>query len=89
MIIIQRVIRGRNSLWAQNEDLYWLTPWDGEITLQVFIFGFFLTGQVFIGQFIMPLILSILPLTHPINIQTQALLVISSYFLVAFGVLTD
>ncbi|CCH67475.1 Abortive infection protein [Richelia intracellularis HH01] len=88
VIIIQRVIRGRNSLWAQNEDLYWLTPWDGEITLQVFIFGFFLTGQVFIGQFIMPLILSILPLTHPINIQTQALLVISSYFLVAFGVLT-
>lgn len=88
VIIVQRITQGENSLWAKNEDLYWLTPWDGETTLQVFIFGFFLTGQILIGQFIMPLLLSILPLTHPINIQTQALLVISSYFLVACGVLT-
>ena len=87
VLIVQRLIQRENSLWEKNGDLPWKTPWDGEIILQVFIFGFFFTGQILIGQFVMPLLLSILPLTRPINVQTQAFLVLFSYLLVAFAVL--
>ncbi len=88
VLIIQRIFQGKNSLWAKNGNLSWSTPWDSETILQVFIFGFFFGGQIVIGQFVMPLLLYILPITRPVNIQTQAFLLLLSYLLVALGALT-
>jgi len=77
----QRLIKGKESLLAQNEDLVWNTPWDGETILQVFIFGFFFMGQLFI-----PLLLSVLPLDRSqTDVRVQAFNVLISYTLVAFG----
>ncbi|MDJ0799070.1 MAG: type II CAAX endopeptidase family protein [Calothrix sp. MO_167.B12] len=84
VLLIQRIVQGKNSLWAKNEELSWSTPWDGETILQVFIFGFFC-----VGQFVIPLLLGVLPIASLVtNIQTQAFLVLFSYLLVAFGTLT-
>ncbi len=88
VLLIQRIFQGKNSLWAQNEDLSWTTPWDSEVILQVFVFGFFFGGQILIGQFVMPLLSHILPITRPVNIQTQAFLLLFSYLLVASGAVT-
>ncbi len=77
----QRLIKGKESLLAQNEDLVWNTPWDGETILEVFIFGFFFMGQLFI-----PLLLSVLPLDRSqTDVRVQAFNVLISYTLVAFG----
>lgn len=77
----QRLIKGKNSLLAQNGDLAWSTPWDGETILQVFVIGFF-----FMGQFIVPLLLQLLPIPRPApNVRVQALYVLISYALVASG----
>jgi len=88
VLLIQRIFQGKNSLWAKNAGLSWTTPWDGEVTLQVFIFGFFFGGQIVIGQIVMPLLLSILPINRPVDIQTQAFLLLFSYLLVSSGALT-
>jgi uncharacterized protein len=85
-LIIQRVWKGRESLLAQNGELTWSTPWDGETILQVFVIGFFLMGQLLIPV-ALRLMFSILPIPRPTggNIRLQALYVLVSYLLVAAG----
>ncbi len=81
ILIAQRLWKGKESILAQNSELTWSTPWDGETILQVFVIGFFLMGQLLI-----PLAFSILPLPRPTgNIRFQALYVLVSYLLVAAG----
>jgi membrane protease YdiL (CAAX protease family) len=82
-LFIQRLLKGKESLLAQNGELLWTTPWDGETILQVFVVGFFFMGQVFV-----PLLLSILPIPRPVtDVRLQAVSVLVSYFLVAAGAL--
>lgn len=59
-LIGQRVVKGKASLLGQNADTGWSVPWDGETILQVFVVGFFFMGQVLI-----PIILSLLPIPRP------------------------
>ncbi len=46
-LFAQRLLKGKASLLAQNADIPWSTPWDGETILQVFVVGFFLHGANF------------------------------------------
>ncbi|MBD2451289.1 CPBP family intramembrane metalloprotease [Nostoc sp. FACHB-152] len=83
-LFIQLLLKGKESLIAQNGDLVWSTPWDAETIIQVFVVGFFFMGQVFV-----PLLLSVLPIPRPItDVRLQAVSVLISYFLVAAGALS-
>ncbi|MEA5604250.1 type II CAAX endopeptidase family protein [Nostoc sp. UHCC 0252] len=83
LLFAQRLLKGKTSLLAQNADVPWSTPWDGETILQVFIVGFFFMGQIFV-----PLLLSLLPIPRPVgDVRLQAFYVLVSYFLVASGAL--
>jgi uncharacterized protein len=80
----QRLLKGRESILAQNGEKPWSTPWNVETILQVFVLGFFLMGQLFI-----PELLSILPIPRSTgNARVQAFSVLVSYLLVAFGALS-
>lgn len=46
VIVVQHVLKGPESLLAQNGSLAWETPWNWEIIWQVLIVGFFLVGQL-------------------------------------------
>jgi uncharacterized protein len=82
-LFAQRLLKGKTSLLAQNADVPWSTPWDGETILQVFIVGFFFMGQIFV-----PLLLSLLPIPRPAgDVRLQAFYVLVSYLLVASGAL--
>lgn len=83
-LIGQRLIKGKAALLAQNGDRSWTTPWDAETILQVFVVGFFL-----LGQFLIPVLLSLLPIPHPVaNVRIQAVYVLVSYLLLALGALS-
>ncbi|MFN6571487.1 type II CAAX endopeptidase family protein [Dendronalium sp. ChiSLP03b] len=83
-LIAQRLLKGKAALLAQNGDVPWSTPWDGEMIVQVFVLGFFFMGQVFV-----PLILSLIPIPRPVgNVRIQAVFVLISYLLVASGALS-
>ncbi|MEH2065766.1 MAG: type II CAAX endopeptidase family protein [Nostoc sp.] len=83
LLFAQRLLKGKASLLAQNADVPWSTPWDGETVLQVFIIGFFFMGQIFV-----PLVISLLPIPRPIvDVRLQAFSVLVSYLLVALGAL--
>ncbi|MEH1836889.1 MAG: type II CAAX endopeptidase family protein [Nostoc sp.] len=82
-LFAQRLLKGKASLLAQNADVLWSTPWDGETILQVFVLGFFFMGQLFV-----PLVISLLPIERPIiDVRLQAFSVLISYLLVASGAL--
>jgi uncharacterized protein len=82
-VLGQRLVKGKAALLAQNDDVPWTTPWDGETIIQVFVLGFFLMGQVFI-----PLVFSLLPIQIPSgDVQLQALSVFIRYLLVASAAL--
>ncbi|QKQ74552.1 CPBP family intramembrane glutamic endopeptidase [Nostoc sp. TCL240-02] len=84
LLFAQRLLKGKASLLAQNADVPWSTPWDGETVLQVFIVGFFFMGQIFV-----PLVISVLPIPRPIvDVRLQAFSVLVSYLLVALGALS-
>ena len=83
LLFAQRLFKGKTSLLAQNADVLWSTPWDGETILQVFIVGFFFMGQIFV-----PLLLSRLPIPRPAgDVRLQAFYVLVSYLLLASGAL--
>ncbi|MEA5552866.1 type II CAAX endopeptidase family protein [Anabaena cylindrica UHCC 0172] len=83
-LLIQRLLKGKESILAENSDKPWITPWNAEIILQVFVLGFFLMGQLFI-----PAILNTLPIPRRTgNARVQAFSVLVSYLLVAFGALS-
>lgn len=84
VLLIQRLLKGRESILATNSDLIWETPWNWEIIIQVFVLGFFLMGQLFI-----PELLAILPIPrHTGNVRIEAFSVLISYLMVAFGALS-
>ncbi|MEH2163922.1 MAG: CPBP family glutamic-type intramembrane protease [Nostoc sp.] len=83
LLFAQRLLKGKASLLAQNADIPWSTPWDGETILQVFVVGFFFMGQIFV-----PLVLSLIPIPRPVaDVRFQAFYVLVSYLLVASGAL--
>jgi membrane protease YdiL (CAAX protease family) len=45
---VQFLLKGKDSILAKNTDVTWLTPWDTETVIQVFVVGFFLVGQLVI-----------------------------------------
>ncbi len=80
-LVSQRLLKGKESLLAQNGDVIWSTPWTGETVWQVFIIGFFLMGQILV-----PLVFSLFQLKPAgSNVRIQAFYVLASYLLVAFG----
>lgn len=80
-LLVQRLIQGKKSLLADNEHVSWSTPWDAEIIWQVFILGFF-----FVGQFIVPVLFSLLPIQPlTLDVRGKAFYVLLTYLLVAFG----
>lgn len=87
-LLIQRVIKGKDSLLARNENLSWTTPWDGETILQVFVAGFFLM-QILVSVLILPITLKLLNLdTTNFDVRSKALLVFVNYLLVAAAALS-
>jgi membrane protease YdiL (CAAX protease family) len=80
-LVGQRLVKGKAAILAQNSDVKWLTPWDGETILQVFVVGFF-----FMGQILVPLLLPLLSISRPAgSVRMQAFTVLVSYLLVAAG----
>jgi len=80
-LVSQRLVKGKESLLAHNEDATWSTPWTGETVWQVFIVGFFLMGQL-----IVPLVFSLLNV-RPISagVRIQAFYILINYLLLALG----
>lgn len=71
----QRLVKGKVSLLAQNEDTPWSTPWNAETVWQVFILGFFLMGQILV-----PLAFSLLQVKPAgSDVRAQAFYVLASY----------
>jgi hypothetical protein len=87
-LIIQRFIKGKDALLAQNANITWSSPWDGETILQVFVVGFFLVGKV-VAEFIIPVLVLSLSIPRPLtDARIQALLVLVSYIFVTAGTLS-
>ncbi|BAZ79851.1 CPBP family glutamic-type intramembrane protease [Sphaerospermopsis kisseleviana CS-549] len=83
-LIIQLLLKGRESILATNAQKPWSTPWNVETILQVFVLGFFLMGQLFI-----PELLTLLPISRSSdNVRVQAFSVLVSYVMVALGALS-
>ena len=77
----QWIIKRKEALLARNAEVRWITPWDGETILQVFVVGFFLMGQLLI-----PLAWQFLPLPSPDgNVRLEALYILLRYVLLASG----
>ncbi|MBR8837292.1 MAG: CPBP family intramembrane metalloprotease [Stigonema ocellatum SAG 48.90 = DSM 106950] len=86
-LVGQRLLKGKESLLAENADLGWSTPWNGETILQVFVLGFFLMGQILV-PLLFSLVFSFLPIPRPAdNVRIQAFYVLVSYLVVASGAL--
>ncbi|WP_026732987.1 CPBP family intramembrane glutamic endopeptidase [Fischerella sp. PCC 9605] len=83
-LITQRIFKGKQeALLAQNANVGWSVPWDGETVLQVFVLGFFFMGQVLI-----PVLVALLPIPRPVSdLRIQAFYVFFTYILVALGAL--
>lgn len=83
-LLVQRLLKGKDSILAGNSTLAWTTPWDVETIVQVFVGGFF-----FMGQILVPLAFSLLPLPRAGgNIRFQAVYILVSYILLAAGALS-
>jgi membrane protease YdiL (CAAX protease family) len=80
-LVGQRLVKGKDSLLGQNENLPWSTPWDAETIWQVFVVGFFLMGQILV-----PLAFFLLKVkASTFDVRGQSLYVLASYVLVALG----
>lgn len=80
-LVGQRLVKGKDSLLGQNENLAWSTPWNAETIWQVFVVGFFCIGQI-----IVPLALFLLHVKpSSFDVRSQSLYVLASYVLVALG----
>ncbi|MBV9389335.1 MAG: CPBP family intramembrane metalloprotease [Chroococcidiopsidaceae cyanobacterium CP_BM_ER_R8_30] len=78
-LVSQRLLQGKQSLLAQNGDVAWVTPWNGETVWQVFIFGFFLIGQILTPLFLLQL------KPAGADMRTQAFYILVSYLFLALG----
>ncbi len=83
-LLVNRLTKGKESVFSQNGEVVWSTPWDWEIVWQVFIVGFFLMGQI-----IVPLIFSALQLKPGVaSVRVQALYTLATYLFLALGAIT-
>jgi uncharacterized protein len=79
-LIIQRFVKPETAVIATNSQTKWDTPWDWEITWQVLIVGFF-----FVGQFVLPIIISLAGINPGNSLRFKALYVLGTYVLMAVG----
>ena len=80
-LVIQLLLKKENAILATNNNKVWHTPWDGEITWQVLIVGFF-----FVGQFVLPLLLGIVGFNIAgAALRIKALYILFTYILMAIG----
>lgn len=78
-LLVQRGLRGKQSILALNGDTPWETPWDWETIWQVLIVGFFLAGQV-----VAPLLVGALGLSFSaFGTRAKAVYALSYYLLMA------
>ncbi|OLP18074.1 abortive phage infection protein [Leptolyngbya sp. 'hensonii'] len=85
-LLIQWVTQGKESLLGRYGDQPWTTPWSGETIWQVFIVGFFLTGQILVPYLILPIVLKLLNLEPAtFDERTRAFSILLSYALLALG----
>ncbi len=81
VLVIQLWLKKENSILATNRNKTWNTPWDGEITWQVLIVGFF-----FIGQFMLPFLLGIVGFNvASAGLRVKALYILFTYILMAIA----
>jgi len=75
----QWFLKREDSLLTKPHSEPWRTPWDGEIIWQVLILGF-----LFLGQVLLPFVISLLPLNlAQLGLKGKALYVFASYLLLA------
>ncbi|MBD2313971.1 CPBP family intramembrane metalloprotease [Desertifilum sp. FACHB-1129] len=85
-IAVQRLLKGKQSLWAKNQDHQWLVPWDWEIILQVLVGGFFFVGQILIGRLILPIAFALFQINPAAaGARAQAFYILVSYLLLTLG----
>jgi membrane protease YdiL (CAAX protease family) len=84
-LLLQRLLKGKDALLAQNANTGWETPWNGETIWQVLVVGFF-----FVGQILVPLsliftnqLLNLEPAGF--DVRAKALYILVSYILLAGG----
>ena len=83
-LIVQFLIEKEHSFLASNGGLAWQTPWDGEVIWQVLIVGFF-----FIGQFLLPILFTILGFDPSgFSLRLKAFYILVSYLIMTFAGLT-
>ncbi len=80
-LVIQLFLKKENSILATNSNKTWNTPWNGEITWQVLIVGFF-----FVGQLMLPFFLRIVGFNVASSgLRVKALYVLFTYILMAIA----
>ena len=86
-LVVQRLVKPEESILAlekagdREQSPSWETPWDWEMIWQVLVVGFF-----FVGQVLVPLVLSVLPLpVAEFGVRSRAFYILGSYLLLAFG----
>ncbi len=80
-LVIQLLLKKENSILATNSNKTWNPPWNGEITWQVLIVGFF-----FVGQFMLPFFLGIVGFNVAnADLRIKALYILFTYILMAIG----
>ena len=86
-LFVQRLVKPEESILAlgkagtEGQSPRWETPWDWETIWQVLVVGFF-----FVGQVVVPLVLSVLNLpVAELGARSQAFYILGSYLLLAFG----
>lgn len=84
-LIGQWLVRRKQSLLSLAEIPAWTVPWDGEIVWQVFIFGFFLVGQILL-PFTLGLVQSATGFNPAaLDVRGKAVYVLVDYILLALG----
>lgn len=86
-LVIQRLVKGKQSLLSQNGNLAWPTPWGGEITWQVMVL--FFVGQFAVGQILLPIALGLVGIDPTaFDGRSQAFYILAIYILlVSIGLL--
>ncbi len=80
-LLIQLAIKRQESFLAQNANLSWETPWNGETIWQVLVIGFFFVSQIFL-----PLLLGSLGFApEKFNVRSQSFYLLFTYVLSASG----
>ncbi len=90
VLIVQRLLKGKDSLLASISTTHWTVPWDWETVWQVFIVGFFWLGQLLVPQVFLPLVFNVAQIApSSFTERDRALWILINYGVVAaVGLLT-